>query len=255
MPPHDEKERADEHHDVEMDFFDHLDELRRRIIRLILWATLGVCVSWYLVPAIAHFLTSPISSQVQFIWKNIYDSFMLYVKMSFISGLIMFAPLILYELWAFVAPALTREEKKFVWFTFPFSVLLFFSGVALCYYCIPLFLLFFLPYFRIFQESGKPSIDAGAWVGFLLLCFLAFGLCFQLPLIVIFLAKLGLVDYKFLSKYRRHAYFIITVVASIVTPTWDPFTMMACAIPVCVLYEISIWIVRFFIKPLTTSLL
>lgn len=240
---------AAEHHDVEMEFFDHLEELRRRLVRALIWAAFGVAVSWYLVPAIEHLLTNPLQGQVDWMWRNLYDGFMLYVKIGFFGGLIVFAPLILYEAWAFVAPALTPAEKKFVWLTLPFSVLLFFAGVAMCYACIPLFARFFLPYFRIIEDS-QPTIDAAAFIGFLMMCFLAFGLCFQMPLVVIFLAKLGIVDYKFLAQYRRHAYFLIMVIASIVTPTWDPFTMMACALPVCVLYEFSIWIVRFFIKPL-----
>ena len=250
MPPRDQNDQAGEHHDVEMDFFDHLEELRRRIIRLILWATLGISVTWYLVPAIGHQLTNPLASSFHLIWHNLYDSFMLYVKISFVSGIIIFSPLIFYELWAFVAPALTRNEKKFVWITLPFSIVLFFAGIAMCYYCVPLFIRFFVPYFVVFGKEDKPSIDAQAWVGFLLICFLVFGLSFQLPLIVIFLAKLGMVDYVFLARYRRHAYFVITVVVSIVMPTWDPITLLGCAIPVCLLYEMSIWIVKFFIKPL-----
>ncbi len=234
-----------------MEFFDHLDELRRRLIRALIWASFGVAVSWNLAPTVIHLLTDPMQGQVNWIWRNIYDGFMQYVKISLVGGLIAFAPLILYEAWAFVAPALTPPEKKFVWVTLPFSVLLFFLGVAMCYACIPLFAKFFLPYFAMWGlEDAKPSIDAAAYVGFLMLCFLAFGMCFQIPLVVIFLAKLGLVDYKFLALYRRHAWFIICVIASIVTPTWDPVTMMACALPVCLLYEMSVLIVRFFIKPL-----
>jgi len=150
-------------------------------------------------------------------------------------------PWILFQIWGFLEPALTRKERRYTLILVPFSIILFALGVALGYYISPMFYRYFVAF--------RPAGVAANWdyldtivLQFKLL--LAFGISFQVPVITIFLNKAGLVSRNWLIEYWRHAVIVIFVVVAFITPTWDPLTMTICAVPPCILYGLSIWLIK-----------
>jgi sec-independent protein translocase protein TatC len=167
--------------------------------------------------------------------------FSLTVQFSLVSALIITAPLLFWQVWLFIEPALTNSERRYSLIVVPFSSALFFMGAALSYLVSPLFFKFFLA----FQPDGvAANWDYGQSVVLMAKMLLAFGIMFQVPVIVIFLNKLGLLSRNVLIDYWRHAVIAIFTLAAIVTPTWDPVTLAVCAVPPCLLYMLSIWLVK-----------
>jgi sec-independent protein translocase protein TatC len=150
-------------------------------------------------------------------------------------------PYVLWQVWAFVEPALTHKERRYSLVLVPFSVLLFFSGAALGFYMSPIFFEFFLQ----FQPPGTAALWSYSKAAtFLAKMLLVFGICFQVPVITIFINKIGLVSRNWLIEYWRHVVVVIFIIVALITPTWDPMTLTAAALPPCLLYMFSIWLVK-----------
>ncbi|MBI5463621.1 MAG: twin-arginine translocase subunit TatC [Ignavibacteriales bacterium] len=228
-----------------MSFFDHLEELRWQIVKslLAMIVAIGVCV--YFADFIVNdLLLKPLKTvglKVQVL--SPYGIVMMYMETVLIGGLILGMPAILYFIWQFIAPGLLPKERRYVSRIVGFTSLCFFAGVAFGYYVLlPAALSFFAGF-------GTRTIDLNIaidqYISFVLALLLGSGLVFELPMISYFLTKLGLVTPAFLRKYRRHAIVVILIIAAVVTPTPDMVTQVLMALPMFVLYEVSILVSYF----------
>ena len=231
----------------EMSFWDHLEELRKRLI----WSLIGVAIATIICAVFADaivnkFLLAPaIHSNPPLKIQNLkpYGQLMLYMEIVFIAGLILSMPNTLYQFWKFVQPALYPNERKYITSIVFFSTLFFFLGGAFGYFIlIPRALGFFAAF-------GSPSIeniiDVQAYFSFVTGMVLACGVVFELPMLSFFLAKLGILSPQFLRKYRRHAVIVILLVAAAITPGPDIASQILVSIPLYLLYEVSIFVVQF----------
>ncbi len=220
-------------------FFDHLDELRGRLLRsagvfivalFIFYAFSDRVLKWVIIPAGKLYFTAPS------------DAFMAQMILTVFGGLFLSLPYILFEIWQFVGLALKEEEKKNIFYFLPLSIGLFALGVVFAYFAIiPLIYQFFLSFS---SDILQPMITVKNYISFIGNMTLAFGVVFQLPLILIFLAKIGIATPEFLIQKRRHAIVLILVVSAVVTPP-DIVSMMLMTIPLMILYEIGVMAVKF----------
>lgn len=235
-------------HDKELDLFGHLAELRARILRCVLAIGLFTVITWNFGAQIQAVFMRPIRAALsqagpgnEIVVLRPMDGFMLYFQICMISAVLLVMPYILYEMWCFVEPALTRRERRFTMVLVPFSLLLFVAGVTLGYVISPLFFSFFL---QFMPPGARATLAVGESSAFLAKMLLVFGICFQVPVVTIFINKIGLVSRNWLIEYWRHVVVVIFIVVSIITPTWDPLTLIACAVPPCLLYGLSLWMVK-----------
>jgi sec-independent protein translocase protein TatC len=168
--------------------------------------------------------------------------FMLAMVIAAVAGLIVVSPLILWELWAFVKPALEQREQRWVVVMIPAATALFLAGVAFSYWISPLF---FEYLFNINKSMGvQTELTLNSYLTFMLKLLLASGACFELPLVVMFLSFVGIVRSAWLMTHWRHAVVFIAILAAVVTPSNDPLTMTIFSIPLFFLYFLSVWLVR-----------
>lgn len=235
--------------DGQMELMEHLAELRTRIFRSVLYLIFGMILTYNLYPWIMKALTHPLAPVLdkfgKLMFGGISEGFFLRMQICVISGLIVTLPLLVLEIWGFIAPALTDNERKPVSFLAPFSVLLFLAGVGTGYICLPI----------TYQWMGSFIADVpGAelmqntqqYILLTLKILLGFGVSFQLPLILLFFARVGLITDKMMVQYWRHAVVGISIFAAILTPTPDPLSMMILATPMTLLYALSILLVKAF---------
>ena len=230
--------------------FEHLDELRKRLFICLVAATVGVLVAALFNSFMFDALLFPLrqvanlpESATKITTFSPAEPFMVSLKVWVVGGLILAAPVIIYELWAFMAPAFTAGEKKYFYPVVFATTALFFMGVALAYFLVlPKGLAFLLTF-----SAGYFNVQlrASDYFTFMALFILAFGVVFELPVVLVLLAKVGVVDDKWLRKNRRWAIVALAFAAAIITPSQDAFSMLAMFIPLYVLYEVSIVLARF----------
>lgn len=224
---------------------EHLTELRSRLIKCIIAVGIGFLISYYFSDRIFSILMKPLVNSLPegstMVYTGLPEAFFTYMKTAFLSGIFLAIPVLLYQMWMFVAPGLYRKERR-VALPFVISSTLFFIGGALFGYFIvfPIGFKFFLSYAT---DMIKPLPSVKEYLSFSAKMLLAFGLIFELPVVTFFLAKVGVVTHKFMSHNRRYAILIIFIVAAIFTPP-DVISQFMMAIPLLVLYEISIWVAR-----------
>ena len=228
--------------DTPMPLTAHLAELRSRLIWCMLALAVGFIVCYGLSDKIVAALQSPVvlvgqplKVPLQIIAPA--EAFVTYIKVGLIAGLFLVLPFILYELWKFVAPGLLEHEKTY---TVPFlvgSAVLFYSGGVIFYLVLPFLINFLLSFAR---GDIKAQLSVGYYVTFCVRLMIAFGLVFQLPMVVVFLTQLGLLSSRLLVHYFRHAIVVIFVLAAILTPTTDPLSLLFMVLPMLLLYGLSI---------------
>jgi sec-independent protein translocase protein TatC len=236
-----------------MSVMEHLEELRRRIIIAGVAILLGAVVGWFLYPAVLELLRDPFCEYLRdnpevrppagcdLVFNSPVDAFLTKLKMVGFLGLIVALPVVLYQLWAFIVPGLTSREKKW---SVPFilsSTLLFLLGAAFSIWTLPKALGFLLSFGG---EFVVPLITFDRYLGFVTLVTLAFGVSFLFPVILVFLEAVGVLSWQRLASWRRWAILGIAVFAAVITPSGDPYTMLAMMIPMYVFYEGSIIIGR-----------
>ncbi len=224
----------------EMPLRDHLQEFRKRIsiCLAVVGAASFACYGY--VDDIIALLSGPAK---KLYFMNPAEVFFTYVEIAVYAGVLVTLPVLLYEFWAFIAPALWPEEKRAVLLILPAAVLLFYVGLVFAYYfVVPAAVGFFIGFAT---QTLQPMFSLEAYLSFIMALTLPFGFIFELPLVVIFLAKLGLVSGEFLRSKRKILIVISFVFAAIVSPTTDVITQSLIAVPLIVLYEISLWIIRF----------
>lgn len=227
-------------------FMEHLEELRKRIFRVLVYIMLGWVVAFAITPYVYDFLAGPLlrtkPEGAKFVFTHATEPFFLKFKLSLIMGLILMMPLIMREVWGFLAPGLTRQEKRSIKLIAPFSVFLFFSGVALGYYILPAAFNFFLSYLDDYPDAQLFQNPA-QYIMFVVKMMFAFGLGFQMPVVLMFLAQIGVATPETMWKYWRQAIVGIGLLAALLTPSGDAFSMLAIGLPMVFLYFLSILLV------------
>ena len=222
-------------------FTEHLDELRKRMITSFI--AVGICFvgSYAFKEKLFEILTQPLISVMgageKLIFTNLPEAFFTYLKVSFLSGLILAAPVVLYQFWMFIAPGLYRKERKLLFPVIILSSFFFIGGALFGYFIVfPFGFKFFLGFA---SETIRPMPSMKEYLSFAAKMLLVFGLVFELPLVITSMARMGLVSVAFLRKNRKYSILIIFIVAAILTPP-DVISQTMMAIPLMLLYEISI---------------
>ena len=228
---------------AEMPFLDHLEELRWRILWSLAALLVGMIVAFLLVTKVdvIGFLQAPIQPYLQgrkLVYTHPGESFGIVMKVSFGVGLVLALPVIIYQVWAFLSPALYRHEKKVVIPAIGGAVLLFAVGVFVAYVAILPITLRFLLTFE--TQALEPMITAGQYFGFAITMSLAFGAVFELPILILGLTALGLITPRMLRKFRRYAVILSMVAGALITPGGDLMSLALLTGPIYLLYEASI---------------
>jgi sec-independent protein translocase protein TatC len=227
-----------------MGFLDHLEELRKRIIYCILSVAVGFFACWGYREQIYAVMQKPIMQALKangmsekLVYLNPTEPFNLYLKIAALAGLFLTSPFVLYQVWLFISPGLYRKEKKYVVPFMVSTIALFASGGYFGYrFVYPYALNFLIDFGKQFQ----PMITIGEYTSLFLTIILGMGLIFEMPILVFFLALMGIVSAGFMWKNFRYAILIIFIIAAIVTPTTDILNMCIFAAPMVVLYLLSI---------------
>lgn len=239
----DEEDEADK----PLSLKEHLLELRKRVFWMFMWALIGFAVCYPFATEIFKFLQQPLLDALPkgstFIFTGPSEGFFTELKVAFVAGIFVTSPMIFFQVWRFIAPGLYEEEKMFIAPLAFFSALFFISGATFCYFiAFPFIFKFFMSYSTDFI-AAMPSLKES--LSFVLQLLLAFGLVFEMPLFVFFLAKLGIVTADMMRSFRRYSIVLIFIVATVLTPP-DVFSQCLMAGPMLLLYELSIFVAATF---------
>ncbi len=226
-----------------MSIIAHLTELRKRLIRSLIAIGLGSCVAYYFIEDIMHILTAPAG---KLYYMQPAEAFFTYIKVSIFVGFLFALPVVLYQIWRFVLPALIGMERYLISVIVPVSLILFLCGLAFSFFFVMPAGIKFLMGFS--TDELQPMFSLKQYFDFVISFLLPFGFIFELPLAIILLAKVGIISSKFLGKQQRLVIFLTFVIGAIISPTPDVFSQSMIAIPMILLYEISYVIVRFIMK-------
>jgi len=225
---------------------EHLDDLRRRLVYSAAGLMLAMVLCLAFGKEIMVWIEKPFVAALSEMHKDpslavttVTGVFTTYLRISFYAGLVLASPWIFYQLWSFVAAGLYRRERRYVWLALPFSLFLFLLGAVFAIYLS-------IPAIKFFISFGddmgiKPIIMLDDYVSFMTNLLLAFGAVFQVPLVVLVLARVGLVDLQMLHRYRRHVIVAMAAAAAILAPV-DVVSMLAMLVPMCLLYELGVFL-------------
>lgn len=228
----------------EMPFLDHLEELRWGLIRSLIALAIGMVICFVVAPYILQVLTFPanrLDPPLMFQFLKVQGMLIVYLEIGFFGGLILALPYIFYQLWQFVAPGLLANERRYFIPLIFCGTILFMIGLSMAYWIVLPLALNFLVGLAPSDINANIAIDF--YIGFALRLMFLFGVVFELPLVCYFLAKIGIITSEFMRTYRRHGIIIIFVIAAFLTPP-DPITQVVLGIPLLLLYEVSVLIVR-----------
>lgn len=240
----------------EMTFWDHLEDLRKSVFRMVgVFITLAVVLFFFkdflfddvvLAPSTNEFYLYKLLGldlSLSLVNIEVAAQFMIHMKVTFICSLILAFPYLVFELWKFIAPALYEKEKRAIRGAFTFAGCLFYIGLAVGYFLIlPVMINFFAGY----QVSADVpnTFSLSSYISLFTSTILTFGLVFEFPTVILVLSALGIVDKTILQTYRRHAVCAVVVISALITPSGDPFSLLICAVPIYLLYEFSILICK-----------
>ena len=218
----------------DLSFVGHLEELRSRLIKSLLAVLVAACFFYAFIDKILVVLIQPVGKVV---FTSPADAFVARVTLTLYGGVLLALPVIIYQVWRFVAVGLKDNERKYIFLLAPFSLLFFLAGGLFAYFImIPVSLRFLLSFSSDFIV---PMITIKNYISFAGMMILAFGVVFELPLVLVFLTKIGIVTPQFLAEKRRHAIVFILIVSALLTPP-DAVTQIIMSVPLVVLYEIGI---------------
>lgn len=248
--PRSEDEFEDPVDAYRMPLMEHLRELRRRMVVALIATTIGFCISFVFVNEIWTFLMAPMAGVLEasnkdagMITTEPLEGFLTLLKVAGVAGVGIASPVIFWEMWRFIAPGLYQNERRVVLPLVVSSTVLFAAGAAFCYYVI--FVVAFPFFINITGEEIAALIKIDSYLSFVTRMILAFGVCFQLPVGVFFLARMGLVDHRDLMNFFRYAVVAIFIVASVLTPP-DIVSQVLMAGPLIFLYGVGIVVARVF---------
>jgi sec-independent protein translocase protein TatC len=246
-----DKEKSEEE---KLPLTSHLEELKERLIRVLIAVAVGFGVCYLFKEWSFKVITKPLveamPAQSTMIFTGLPEAFFIHMKIAFFASLLLTAPYTIFEIWRFVSPGLYKQEKRMVIPFVFFSTILFSGGILFGYFiALP-------PAFRFFVSFStdflKPMISFREYLSLTLKFLLAFGLSFEMPVFMFFLAKIGVVNSKMLSKHRRYAILIIFIISAILTPSPDAISQILMAVPLMILYEVSIVLTKFAGKKKTS---
>jgi len=244
-------DKEDELAGTEQPFVAHLVELRDRLVRsLIAVGVVFAVLSYFPGPAALYdLLAKPLVEQLpagsHLIATNVISPFLVPLKITLLASFLIALPYVLYQVWAFVAPGLYSHEKRLVAPLVVSSTLLFLGGVAFSYFIVFKRVFHFIQAFAPKSVSVAPDIEQ--YLGFVLTMFLAFGATFEVPIVVVVLARMGVVSVEALKNFRGYFVVIAFIISAIITPP-DMVSMLSLAIPMCVLYEVGLWVAALTVK-------
>ena len=240
----------------EMSFWDHLEELRGTIFRSVLIIMVFFTVGFFLKerlfdgvilrPARSDFWfyrLLGVNLDLDLINIDIAAQFFTHIKVTFICAVVISFPLLCYEIWKFVAPGLYENEKKTIKKAFGMGAVLFYLGIAVGYFIVMPVLLYFFNGYQV-SSSVENTFALTSYISIFTSMVFLMGILFEFPSVLAVLSHFGLVTREHMRKFRRHAVVVILVLAAILTPTGDPFTMLVVALPLYLLYEFSIFICK-----------
>ncbi len=216
-------------------FFSHLEELRNRLFKALVVFVLATTIAWNFIDPVISFIVRPVG---RIIFTSPPEAFNARMTLSMIAGLLLALPVILYQLWQFISLGLTREERKYAKVFGPLSLIFFFSGILFGYFImLPISLNFLMSFSSAWMV---PMITVDKYISFVGTILVSSGVTFELPLILAFLARIGIATPQFLREKRRYAIVIILIVAAVLTPP-DVVSQIILTIPLLILYELGIF--------------
>ena len=247
-------------------FWDHLDILRASLVKIAAVTAVFAVVAFFFKEALFSVILAPKDADfityrwlyffsgwvadeqaqdfyVKLINTGLAQQFMIHMKVAMCTGVLCASPYILYQLFRFVSPALYANERKYVVRVVGYGYIMFMVGVLISYFLIFPLTFRFLGTYQV-SDQVENMISLQSYISTLLMMSLAMGIVFEIPILSWLFAKLGFISADFMRRYRRHAVVIILVVAAIITPTSDVFTLLLVSLPMWLLYEVSIWIVK-----------
>ncbi len=226
----------------EMSFLEHLEELRWTIIKALIGIIIASIISWSFIDFIVNDILLLPARSIGVKLQNLkpFGQLFLYFQVAVLSGLILSLPWVVYQIWLFISPALHRHERKYVSLVVIFTTISFLIGALFAYFIL-------LPYslnfaFTFGSEIIENRFAIDEYLSIVISMIILSGFIFELPMLSFFLTKLGLLTPKIMRRYWRYAIVIILILSAIITPTVDPVSQLLLAVPLLLLYEISIWI-------------
>jgi sec-independent protein translocase protein TatC len=234
--------------EAKLTFWDHLRELRKRILLSLYGLLVGMLAIGAFVERLVDQLMAPVrlalpAGSQKLVYTSAIEPMMVYIKVAIYGGVFVAAPWILYQLWQFIAPGLYKKEKRVVVPFLFWGTLLFYGGAWFCYRLV--MPAAFPAMLAIASDSTlTPMLSISEQLGLVMAMLLGFGVVFEVPVIIAFLSMVGLVSVEFLTRYRRHAIVVNTLLAAVITPTGDPLNLAMMAVPMCLFYEVGIILAR-----------
>ena len=226
-----------------MSIVDHLDELRMRLVVVIVAIIIGTLGAYYYVEDILQILVAPAG---KLYYTKPTEAFFTYMKISLVAGCIISSPIWFYQLWAFIIQALSKGEKKVTFMVVPTAVTLFVVGVLFSYYLVlPMAIQFFIGFGT---DELQPLFSIGQYIDFVIAFILPFGITFELPLILIALGVIGILSSERLRQYRKMFILLAFIIGAAISPTPDMLSQTMIAGPMILLYEISYGVLRYIVK-------
>jgi len=222
---------------------EHLEDLRQSLLISVVAIIIAAIGSFYYSEQILSIIISPLKAlNENLIVTGVTEAFFVKLKLSFLAGFIIAFPIVAWAIWRFFKPALYPHERKWVYILFPVTIILFTAGVLFAYFGILRLVLNFFIY--IAGENLETMFKVDQYVSFVMAFIIPFGLVFELPVVVFFLTKLGIINYEMLARNRKYALLVIVILAAALTPGPDPVSQMLMALPVYLLFEVSIWVAK-----------
>ncbi len=224
-----------------MSLVDHLSELRRRVGISLLAVALGTGVGFYFAPQLITFLKAPLNLEKPLVYTGLGDAFFINLKIAIVVGIVLAMPVLLWQLWAFISPGLTREERRMARPWTPLALAFFVIGVTVAYVILPFASTFLLSFS---SADLQPLITASEYFGFVTTLFLVFGLVMEYPIVLVLLAKVGIITSARLRSSRRVVILAIAIISAVATPGGDPISPIVLGVTMYLLYEFSIVLIR-----------
>jgi sec-independent protein translocase protein TatC len=235
-------------HEVEMTFLEHLEEMRWRIVYALIGIVIGTIVAWIFIDILVESILLRPARTAELNLQNLrpFGQLFLYFQVALIGGLVISIPNVFYQAWKFIAPALKENEKKYIVWIVVFSSVCFLSGIVFAYYVMLPLTLKFAVQFGTTEIENNFAINE--YFSIIISVMLGAAIVFELPMLSFFLSKIGIVTPRLMRKFRRHSIVTILILAAILTPGADPVAQVLLAIPLVLLYEISIFVSKIFSK-------
>lgn len=223
----------------------HLEDLRKALLISVLAIIAAAMICYYYNEQLLAIVTLPLHNlNERLVVTGVTEAFFVKLKLSFLAGIVVAFPIVVWAIWRFIKPALYPHERKYIYYLFPITMLLFVGGVLFAYFGILRLILNF--FIVIAGKNLDTMFKVDQYVSFVMAFTIPFGLVFELPVVAFFLTKMGIINYGMLAKNRKYALLVIFILAAALTPGPDPISQLFMAVPVYILYEVSAIVAKVF---------